>query len=160
MLKWLWLSVVIIAVDQYTKYVAVSELTFHVPQEVMPSFNWFLAYNTGAAFSFLSEAGGWQRWFFIGLAIFVTVVIIAWLKKLPKDQHWLASALAMILGGAIGNAIDRGLQGYVVDFIQIYYQTFYWPSFNIADSAIVVGAAILIIDGLFSMRSDKTAKVN
>lgn len=152
MLKWLWLSIVVIIVDQYTKYIATRELVFNVPEEVLPSFNWFLAHNTGAAFSFLSDAGGWQRWFFIGLALVVTIVIIVWLRKLPRDQSWLASALAMILGGAIGNVIDRALNGYVIDFIQVYYQTYYWPAFNIADSAIVVGAAILIIDGLFSIR--------
>lgn len=155
MLKWLWLSVIVIGLDQLTKYLASAGLQFHVPVPVMPSFNWFLAHNTGAAFSFLSDAGGWQRWFFIGLAALVMVIIVFWLKKLDRSQAWLAAALAMILGGAIGNVIDRIYHGYVIDFIQWYYQSYYWPSFNIADAAISVGAAILIIDGLFGSASNK-----
>ncbi len=152
MLRWLWLSVVVIGLDQLTKYIASTELQFHVPIPVMPSFNWFLAHNTGAAFSFLSDAGGWQRWFFVGLAAVVTVIIISWLKKLDSNQAWLAAALSLILGGAIGNVIDRIYHGYVIDFIQWYYQSYYWPSFNIADAAISLGAVILIIDGLFGSR--------
>lgn len=152
MLKWLWLSTIVIALDQLTKYLASTELQFHVPVAVMPSFNWFLAHNTGAAFSFLSDAGGWQRWFFIGLAAVVTVIIVSWLKKLDSNQAWLAAALSLILGGAIGNVIDRIYHGYVIDFIQWYYQSYYWPSFNIADAAISVGAVILIVDGLFGSK--------
>ena len=152
MLKWLWLSTIIVVLDQVTKYVASTELQFHVPLPVMSSFNWFLAHNTGAAFSFLSDAGGWQRWFFIGLAAVVTVIIISWLKKLDSNQAWLAAALSLILGGAIGNVVDRIYHGYVIDFIQWYYESYYWPSFNIADAAIFIGAAILIIDGLFGSK--------
>lgn len=155
MLKWLWLSVIVIGLDQGTKYLASTELQFHIPVEVMPSFNWFLAHNTGAAFSFLSDAGGWQRWFFVGLAALVSVIIYSWLKKLDRSQVWLASALALILGGAIGNVIDRIYHGYVIDFIQWYYASYYWPSFNIADAAISLGAAILIIDGLFGSKGNK-----
>jgi len=166
MLKWLSLSVVIIVLDQLTKIWASSELTYAVPVYVMTSLNWLLAHNTGAAFSFLSEAGGWQRWFFVGLASVVSVVIVVWLKNLPRDQKWLALALALILGGAIGNVIDRALYGYVVDFIQFYYVAesclpgFYfsgtqciWPAFNIADMAIVGGAMLMIIDGLFGLKA-------
>ena len=152
MLKWLWLSGIVIVLDQATKYLASTELQFHVPVAVMPSFNWFLAHNTGAAFSFLSDAGGWQRWFFIALAAVVTVIIVSWLKKLEGQQAWLASALALILGGAIGNEIDRIYHGYLIDFIQWYYESYYWPSFNIADAAISVGAVILIVDGLFGSK--------
>lgn len=154
MLKWLWLSAIVIGLDQVTKYLASTELQFHVPVAVMPSFNWFLAHNTGAAFSFLSDAGGWQRWFFIGLAAVVTVIIVAWLKKLDSSQGWLAAALSLILGGAIGNVIDRIFHGYVIDFIQWYYESYYWPSFNIADAAISVGAVILIVDGLFGKKDN------
>ena len=121
MLKWLWVSGLVIAVDQLTKYIAEATLQFHVPVEVMPSFNWFLAYNTGAAFSFLADAGGWQRWFFVGLAIVVSLVIITWLKALPAGRNREAVALSMIMGGAIGNVIDRLLHGHVIDFIQWYY---------------------------------------
>jgi len=114
-----------------------------------------LSYNTGAAFSFLGGAGGWQRWFFVGLAALVSIIIYSWLKKLDRSQAWLASALALILGGAIGNVIDRIYHGYVIDFIQWYYASYYWPSFNIADAAICIGAAILIIDGLFGQKINK-----
>ena len=152
MLKWLWLSIIVIGLDQWTKYVASTELQFHVPLPVMPSFNWFLAHNTGAAFSFLSDAGGWQHWLFVSLAAVVSVIIISWLKKLESHQAWLAAALSLILGGAIGNVIDRIYHGYVIDFIQWYYESYYWPSFNIADAAICIGAAILIFDGLFGSK--------
>lgn len=154
MLKWLWLSGIVIVLDQVTKYVASSQLQFHVPVSVMPSFNWYLAHNTGAAFSFLSDAGGWQRWFFISLAAVVAVIIVSWLKRLDARQTWLAAALSLILGGAIGNVIDRIYHGYVIDFIQWYYKSYYWPAFNIADAAITVGAAILIIDGLFGLKKE------
>lgn len=165
MLKWLSLSVVVVVLDQFTKFWATSELHYAVPVPVVSSLNWFLAHNTGAAFSFLSEAGGWQRWFFVGLAVIVSMVIIIWLKGLPRDQKWLAVSLALILGGAIGNVVDRAMYGYVVDFIQFYYVAdsclpgFYfsgsqcnWPAFNIADMAIVGGAAMMIIDGLFGLK--------
>jgi signal peptidase II len=152
MLKWLWLSGVVIGVDQLTKYIAQTQLQFQVPVEVMPSFNWFLAYNTGAAFSFLSDAGGWQRWFFVGLAVFAAMIILAWLKRLPYGRNREAIALVLILGGALGNVIDRLLYGRVTDFIQWYYADYYWPSFNIADSAIFTGACLLILDAFISMR--------
>jgi len=166
MLKWLILSVVVVVLDQLSKFWATAELNYAVPVYVMSSLNWFLAHNTGAAFSFLSEAGGWQRWFFVGLAAIVSVVIILWLKGLPRNEKWLAAALALILGGAIGNVVDRALYGYVVDFIQFYYISsdscvpgFYfsgtqcnWPAFNIADMAIVGGAAIMILDGLLGLK--------
>jgi len=165
MLKWLSLSIVIIVLDQASKFWATAELQYAVPVYVMSSFNWFLAHNTGAAFSFLSEAGGWQRWFFVGLASAVSVVIVIWLKGLPRDQKWLALSLTLILGGAIGNVIDRAYHGYVVDFIQLYYVSescipgFYfngvqcnWPAFNVADMAIIGGAAIMIIEGLFGLK--------
>ena len=172
MLKWLWLAVVVIVLDQASKIWASAELQYHVPVYVVSFINWFLAHNTGAAFSFLSEAGGWQRWFFVGLASVVSVLIFFWLKSLPRDQKWLAVALVLILGGAIGNAIDRALYGYVVDFIQFYYLAdsscllgFYftgtqcnWPAFNIADAAIVGGAAVMIIDGLFGSSGKESEK--
>ncbi len=165
MLKWLWLSIVVVALDQASKFWATAELQYAIPVKVMSSLNWFLAHNTGAAFSFLSEAGGWQRWFFVGLASIVSIVIVIWLKGLPRDQKWLALSLALILGGAIGNVVDRAMHGYVVDFIQFYYVAesclpgFYfsgtqcnWPAFNIADMAIVGGAIIMILEGLFGLK--------
>ena len=146
MLRWLWLSVVVIGLDQLTKYVADTLLDPYQALPVMPFFNLTLMYNKGAAFSFLSEAGGWQRWFFSVLAIAVTGVLIAWLRGLGAGQRRAALALSLIIGGAVGNLIDRVLRGQVVDFIQLYYQQWYWPAFNIADSAITVGVVIMIAD--------------
>lgn len=152
MLKWLWISVVVIILDQATKYLASTYLQFQIPEPVLPFFNLTLMYNTGAAFSFLSDASGWQRWFFVALAIIISGVIVIWLKKLKSNDLWLAIALAFILGGAIGNVIDRMWLGYVVDFIQVYYDRWYFPAFNIADSAITVGTVLVIIDGLSSLK--------
>ncbi|GMR08129.1 MAG: signal peptidase II [Gammaproteobacteria bacterium] len=149
MLKWLWLSIIVAVLDQGTKTLASMQLEYAVPLPVMPSFNLTLLHNTGAAFSFLSDAGGWQRWMFIGLAILVTVVIVMWLRKLDA-RNWVAAlALTLVLGGAVGNLIDRLRLGYVVDFVQLYYESWYFAAFNIADSAISVGATLLIIDALF-----------
>ena len=139
-----------IVLDQFTKYLAETLLEFHEPVPVLPSFNLMLTYNTGAAFSFLADAGGWQRWFFLGLGTMVSVGLIVWLWRLkPADQR-LAAALALILGGAAGNLIDRAWLGQVIDFIQLYYDRWYWPAFNVADSAITVGAALLVVDSLLS----------
>ena len=157
MLKWLWLSGLVIMLDQITKLAADRLLTFHSPVTVIPDFfNFTLAYNKGAAFSFLSDAGGWQRWFFTVLAVVVSVVLIFWIKNLSRQERWTAAALALILGGAVGNVIDRVVYGHVIDFIQWYYDRFYWPSFNIADSAISVGAAILIFQALFGNKTAPT----
>ncbi len=128
-------------------------LELYVQNPIAPFVNLTLIYNTGAAFSFLSEAGGWQRWFFSILAIGVSLLIIVWLKRLPKDQRWVAAGLALILGGALGNQFDRLLLGHVIDFIDVYYATYHWPTFNIADSAITIGASILVVNSLFSHRS-------
>lgn len=147
MLKWLWLSGLVVALDQVTKALASHYLSLYQPVPVLPFFNLTLMHNTGAAFSMLSEAGGWQRWFFTILALVVSVAIVIWLKRLPSNQRWQAAALALILGGALGNVIDRVRLGYVVDFIQVYYDRWYWPAFNIADSAITVGAVIFLITG-------------
>ena len=122
----------------------------HQPVAILPSFNLMLTYNTGAAFSFLREAGGWQRWFFLSLSIAVSIGLIVWLTRLKPEEKRLALALALVLGGAIGNLIDRTWLGHVIDFIQLYYQNWYWPTFNIADSAITVGAVLLVLDSLHS----------
>ncbi len=146
MLKWLWLSVVIVVLDQATKLLASQYLELHQPVSLLPMLNLTLMHNTGAAFSLLSEAGGWQRWLFTGLALVIGAFIIGWLRKLEAGQTWLAVALALILGGALGNVWDRATLGYVVDFIDVYYGRWHWPAFNIADAAISVGAVILVID--------------
>ena len=158
MLKYLWISFVVIVLDQISKQLAEYYLVFHVPVSVMPLFNLTLSYNTGAAFSFLSEAGGWQRWFFIILALIVSTVIVLWMRKLPAQDKWVAVALGLVLGGALGNVIDRALYGHVIDFLHVYYQQWSWPIFNIADSAISVGVAILLIDSFFGGSKKTTAK--
>lgn len=152
MLKWVWVSALVIVLDQLTKLWASSSLSYAEPMPVMPSFNFTLMYNTGAAFSFLSEAGGWQRWFFAVVAVLISTVLLVWLKRLKPEQRWLAVGITLVLGGALGNVWDRLYLGHVIDFIDIYYQDWHWPAFNVADSAIFIGAAMLIIDGL---RSDK-----
>ena len=155
MLKWIWLAIVVIVLDQLTKYIASTSLEMFQPVAVMPMFNWTLMHNTGAAFSFLADAGGWQRWFFAVIAVVVSVVLVMWIKRLEQHEKWQAIALALILGGAIGNVIDRVWLGYVVDFIQVYYQQWYWPAFNIADSAISIGVAMIIIDSIREYRAEK-----
>ena len=154
MLKWLWISVLVIIIDQLTKHLANDLLALHTPVVVMPFVNLTLAYNTGAAFSFLNDAAGWQRWFFIGLAILASVLILVWMRGLPQNASRLAIALALILGGALGNVWDRIQLGYVVDFIDVYYNQWHWPAFNAADSAITVGTVLLIIDAVWGVRHD------
>ncbi len=160
MLKWIWLAIVVVILDQISKYVASTSLEMYQPIAVMPMFNWTLMHNTGAAFSFLADAGGWQRWFFATIAVVVSVVIVLWIKRLEEHEKWQAIALALILGGAIGNVIDRISLGYVVDFIQVYYQKWYWPAFNIADSAIFIGVGMIIIDSVREYRAEKQVKKN
>lgn len=149
MSKWLGISVVVILLDQLTKQLAEATLTYAEPLAIFPSFNLTLLYNRGAAFSFLSDAGGWQRWFFASVSVLASMALLFWLSRLKPHQWHLALALSLVLGGALGNLIDRLWLGHVVDFIQVYYRNFYWPAFNVADSAISVGAALLIWDGLF-----------
>jgi signal peptidase II len=149
-LAWLWLSLVVIALDQLTKGIVIGALEPQVPHEVIPHFlNWTLAYNTGAAFSFLAGAQGWPRWFFSILAVVISAVLARWLARTPRMDWRSALPLALVIGGAIGNLIDRLRIGYVTDFIQVYYQQWAFPSFNVADSAISVGAALLVWFGLF-----------
>lgn len=146
MLKWLNLSALIIILDQLTKWLSVNLLELHETVPVMPFFNFTMAHNYGAAFSFLASAGGWQRWFFVVLAVTVSIVLSLWMKKLKPTARMEAAALALIIGGAVGNVIDRFIYGYVIDFLDVYYGSYHWPAFNIADSAICVGAALLILD--------------
>ncbi len=160
MLNWLWLSGLIIVLDQISKWLAERFLEPFVPVPVMPSFNLTLVYNKGAAFSFLSQAGGWQRWFFSGLAIAVSVFIILWLRRLHARDTWTAAGLSLVLGGAIGNLIDRLIYGHVIDFIDVFYSTYHFPTFNVADSAITVGATLLIVHSLFTHKHEASASKN
>ncbi len=149
MLRWLWLSVAVVVVDQVTKWLAVSTLFAKAPVTVIPGFfDLTLVYNTGAAFGFLRNAGGWQNTFFIAVAAIVSVLLISMLRRLGPREIQSAVAFALILGGAVGNVIDRVYQGYVVDFVHWYYRDWHWPAFNIADSAITIGAVLLVLDVL------------
>ena len=147
-LIWLLLSALIVVLDLWTKSLATESLSLSRPVEVTSWLNMTLAHNSGAAFSFLSDAGGWQRWLFTGLASIVTVVLIVWLLRLPAAEKRTAAALCMIIGGAVGNLVDRMAHGYVVDFIDVYYQNWHWPAFNVADSAITGGVILLLLDSL------------
>ncbi len=146
---WLLLSAVVVALDYWTKSLATESLTLYRPVEITSWLNMTLAHNYGAAFSFLSDAGGWQRWLFTGLALVVTLVLVVWLFRLPAREKLTGCALGLIIGGAIGNVVDRIMHGYVVDFIDVYYRSWHWPAFNVADSAISCGVILLLIDGLF-----------
>ena len=142
------LVAVICIVDRYTKVLGSEHLVLGVPVVVFPGFDLLLAHNAGAAFSFLADSGGWQRWLLTAISFIVSVVLAVWLWKLPKQQRLLAVALACILGGALGNLYDRALMGYVVDFISVYYGQWRFATFNIADAAISIGAALLVLDVL------------
>ena len=143
-LRWLWISLLVIVLDQIAKQIAEQLLTPHTAVEFMPFFDWYLTYNTGAAFSFLAGAGGWQRWLFAVIAIVISGVILNWLRRLPGDETLTAVSLSLILGGAIGNLIDRIYLGHVIDYIQVWLGSYPFPAFNIADAAISVGAVMLI----------------
>ncbi len=152
MLKWLWLSLLVIILDQLSKYIVSDLLRLYESVVVLPFFSITLLHNSGAAFSFLAGAGGWQRWLFTVIAVVVSVAIIAWIKRLLATEKWQAAALSLILGGALGNVIDRLRFGYVVDFLDFYYQQWHWPPFNVADSAITVGVAILLLVALIERK--------
>ncbi len=154
--KWLWLTVLVLFSDQLTKYLASERLVLHQAVEILPMLNFTLVHNYGAAFSFLSDSSGWQRWFLTIIALVVSVVIAVWMRRLTSGEMMTAAGLALILGGALGNVWDRIQLGYVVDFVDVYYQTWHWPAFNIADSAITIGAVLLIIDTFRNGRTDQS----
>ncbi len=147
-LPWLWLSLLVFVLDQASKLYFDNSLQMYEQIVLIPDYlSWTLAYNTGAAFSFLSDAGGWQRWLFALIALVVSSVLVVWLKRLKANETWLALALALVLGGAIGNLFDRVVYGHVIDFILVHWQNrWYFPAFNLADSAISVGAVMLALD--------------
>ncbi|HEY2346693.1 MAG TPA: signal peptidase II [Xanthomonadaceae bacterium] len=148
-LPWLLLSAAIIALDQWTKYLVITTLALHRPIVFIPGFwSWMLAYNEGAAFSMLGDASGWQRWLFGGLATCVSAGMAWWLARTPRSDWRTALPFALVIGGALGNLIDRIRLGHVIDFIQWYWRDHYWPTFNVADSSIVAGAIALLLFGM------------
>ena len=157
MVKWMWISGAVLLLDQCTKLLADAMLAAHESVVLLPVLALRKAYNSGAAFSFLSDASGWQRWFFVVLAVVIILVLVAWLRRLPAGQVRTAWSLSLILGGAAGNLIDRVIYGHVIDFIDVYYGSWHWPTFNVADSAIFVGAFLLLLDAFIGGREDKAA---
>jgi signal peptidase II len=154
--RWLWLTALVIALDQLSKWLVVRHMALYETIELLPVLNLYRTFNLGAAFSFLHDAGGWQRWFFIALGLGVGVAIVIWLRKLHwRTQALLSCSLSLILGGAIGNVIDRIRLGHVVDFIHAHWKDADFPAFNIADSAITVGAILLLIDAFRESRRAK-----
>ncbi|GAA5217016.1 signal peptidase II [Corallincola platygyrae] len=147
-LRWLWLALVIIVVDQITKLYVANTFNYRETVEFIPYLQWTYVHNKGAAFSFLSDAGGWQRWFFAFIAVAISGLLIYWLKGISRNVWLQGVSFSLVLGGAIGNLIDRIYLGYVIDFIDFYVGNWHWPAFNIADSAICVGAVLLILDAL------------
>jgi signal peptidase II len=143
-LRWLWLSIVVLAVDQLTKWAALAGLSYARPVEVLPFFDLTLLYNTGAAFSFLAEHDGWQRWFFVFLAVVITAALLAWLAFVAIRDWRIQVGIAAVIGGAIGNVIDRVAYGHVVDFLDFHVASWHWPAFNIADAGITIGVALII----------------
>ncbi len=146
MLRWLRLSAIVVVLDQASKQLVSASLQLYELVPLLPHFNLVLAHNEGAAFSMLSDQGGWQRWFFTLLATIVSGILLLWLKRLQPDQRRLAIGLSLIIGGALGNLIDRVVHGYVIDFLDFYYGSWHWPAFNLADSAIFLGVFLFILD--------------
>lgn len=171
-MPWIKISLLVFVLDQLTKQYAEFSLLLHRAESVFTGLNMTLMYNEGAAFSFLSNAGGWQRWFFTALSTAVSIVLVIWLRKLEDHQRLLKLGLALILGGAVGNLVDRVLFGHVIDFVQVYYYAdsclpgfsaysnggqCFWPAFNIADAAILAGAALLIVDMFINKDQESTS---
>jgi signal peptidase II len=153
-LRWYALALLVVLLDQYTKGLASTGLDYGRPVQLFSWFNLTLQHNTGAAFSFLNDAGGWQRWFFSVVALGISAALMVWLYVMPRGQWLLALSLGLILGGAVGNLWDRVALGYVVDFISVHYDRWYFPAFNLADSAITIGAGLMLFDSFFAKGGD------
>jgi signal peptidase II len=151
---WLFLALLILLLDQFSKYLVARSFQLNESLDLMPGISLTLVHNTGAAFSFLRDAGGWQRWLFVTLGVAVVTVVAVWLSRIDRDRHWLLPcSLSLVLGGATGNLVDRLLNGYVIDFMDVYYREWHYPTFNVADSAISVGAVLLVIDAIWLDRA-------
>lgn len=147
--RWLWLALLIFLADIGIKSIVMNNMGYgwHNRIEVLPFFNLLHVHNYGAAFSFLSEQAGWQRWLFTAIAFAVTALLVYWMRRLPATEKWNNIAYALIIGGAVGNVFDRVVHGFVVDYLDFYWKTYHWPAFNLADSAICIGAVMVILDG-------------
>lgn len=147
--RWLWLAALVFVADISIKYLVMNTMGYGWDNriEILPVFNFLYVHNYGAAFSFLSDQSGWQRWFFSAIAFAVCGMLIYWMSKLPAKERWNNSAYALIVGGAIGNVYDRLVHGFVVDYLDFFWGSYHWPAFNLADAAICVGAAMIILDG-------------
>jgi len=154
--RWLALTLLAIVLDQISKQMIVAQMELYQSIEVMPFFNLFYVHNYGAAFSFLSDQAGWQRWFFTTVTTLISLGILYWLSKLKPSQTLLIIALSLVLGGALGNLYDRVMYGYVIDFIDWYVGDSHWPAFNIADASISLGAALLILDTFLNPENDQS----
>ncbi len=157
-LRWLWLTLLCLIADQVTKQWVVGSFDLYESLEVLPIFSLTYVHNLGAAFSFLADQGGWQRWFFTAIAVIACIVFIVWLAKTPKSGTLLSIAFALMLSGALGNLIDRVLFGYVIDFLDFHWSGNHFPAFNIADSMIFIGAALMIVDSFISNESSAEPK--
>lgn len=153
--RWLWISIVIVCLDQWTKWLIVSQFELYEVRPITDWFNLVLVHNKGAAFSFLSSAGGWQRWFFIVLTLAVAVGLLIWLFRLSANLRRLCIGITLILGGAIANLIDRVRFGYVIDFLDVYVKGWHWPAFNVADAAICCGVGLLLLDSFFDAKKNR-----
>jgi signal peptidase II len=157
-LIWAWLSAIVVALDQCVKWYVVGNFGLYEILPVGPFLDLTRLHNEGAAFGILAQAGGWQRWFFLALAAAIVVAIVVWMRSMPaRGQEWLAIGLALILGGAVGNAWDRFIDGYVVDYLHFHWDDAYFPAFNVADIGITTGAIMLVIDALLDGRRRKAA---
>ena len=154
--RWLWVAALVVAVDQLTKWYVIVQLEYGEQVAVLPFFRWVRWHNDGAAFSFLSGSGGWQRWFFVALALAFTVFIVVELRRLTTSDRLLGLVYGLILGGALGNMVDRLRLSYVVDFIRFQYQDWGFPAFNVADICLFCGASLWILSLLLTYRKEKT----
>jgi len=143
---WIFIVIIIVALDRGTKMMTVDNLPFEQSVNILPHFNLFFTFNAGAAFSFLEKASGWQEWLFAATATLISIFLLVWLCRIPEKHSWLKVALALILAGTIGNLYDRIMFRHVIDFLDFYIDKLHWPAFNIADSAICVGAIMLVVD--------------
>lgn len=150
--RWLWISAIVLIIDRVTKVLIQQHFMLYDVYSVLPFFNLTLAYNKGAAFSFLSSAAGWQAWLFGVLAVSISIALLVWLKRISYRQWWVAVALTFIIGGALGNLWDRLSYGHVIDFIDLHIANWHWPVFNVADSAICIGAVMLVMSSYSASR--------